>query len=111
LADSKQCLEHELGEGIASFAYPYAFPQEDRQFTEPFARLLLELGYRNCATTVIGRSPANAAPLFLKRLPINSCDDRRLFEAKLTGAYDWLGLAQYAYRQARRWSAARRNPQ
>jgi peptidoglycan/xylan/chitin deacetylase (PgdA/CDA1 family) len=108
LTFSKKSLEHELGEEIASFAYPYAFPQEDRSFKRTISRLLRRWGYRSCVTTVVGRSQTVNDPLFLKRLPINSCDDRELFEAKLAGAYDWLGSAQYAYRQIKSWTDARR---
>ena len=109
---SKERIQQELQEEVTSFAYPYAFPQEDRPFRRTIASLLRERGYRSCVTTVVGRSQATDDPLFLKRLPINSCDDRALFEAKLEGAYDWLGPAQYAYRRFKRstppWWAARR---
>jgi len=109
---SKERIQQELQEEVTSFAYPYAFPQEDRPFRRTIASLLRERGYRSCVTTVVGRSQATDDPLFLKRLPINSCDDRTLFEAKLEGAYDWLGPAQYAYRRFKRstspWRAARR---
>jgi peptidoglycan/xylan/chitin deacetylase (PgdA/CDA1 family) len=95
---SKKSLEHELGEEVVSFAYPYAFPQEDRRYKRTITGLLRQSGYRSCVTTVVGQSETFDDPFLLKRLPANSCDDRDLFEAKLAGAYDWLGLAQYAYR-------------
>jgi peptidoglycan/xylan/chitin deacetylase (PgdA/CDA1 family) len=99
---SKERIQQELQEEVTSFAYPYAFPQEDGPFRRTIASVLRERGYRSCVTTVVGRSQASDDPLFLKRLPINSCDDRALFEAKLEGAYDWLGPAQCAYRQIKR---------
>jgi len=102
IAVSKQQIEHQLEEAVTSFAYPYAFPQEDRIFTQRLGRLLQEHGYRSCVTTAIGRAEASTDEFFLKRLPINSCDDRALFEAKLKGCYDWLGMAQCAYRRFRR---------
>jgi peptidoglycan/xylan/chitin deacetylase (PgdA/CDA1 family) len=105
---SKERIQQELQEEVTSFAYPYAFPQEDSAFRRTIAGLLREQGYRSCVTTVVGRSQAGDDPLFLKRLPINSCDDRRLFEAKLEGAYDWLGPAQYAYRRIKRSTTLRR---
>jgi peptidoglycan/xylan/chitin deacetylase (PgdA/CDA1 family) len=105
---SKERIQQELREEVTSFAYPYAFPQEDNAFRRTIAGLLREQGYRSSVTTVVGRSQAGDDPLFLKRLPINSCDDRRLFEAKLEGAYDWLGPAQYAYRQIKRSTILRR---
>ena len=91
---SKDRIEQELQEPVRSFAYPYAFPQEDLRFTARLADLLRRQGYRSCATTVVGRVRAGAAAFCVKRLPANTCDDRRLFTAKLTGAYDWLGFAQ-----------------
>jgi peptidoglycan/xylan/chitin deacetylase (PgdA/CDA1 family) len=94
LAESKATIEHELGEEISSFAYPYAFPQEDRAFTKMFSEQLLAQGYRSCATTAIGRTRAGDDPLRLKRLPANTCDDQPLFAAKLNGAYDWLAVPQ-----------------
>jgi peptidoglycan/xylan/chitin deacetylase (PgdA/CDA1 family) len=96
---SKQTLEDELGEKIVSFAYPYAFPQEDRSFVGRLAKLLHNRGYRTCVTTVVGRSQIKDSALFLKRLPVNSGDDREFFQAKLEGAYDWVGSAQYAHRK------------
>lgn len=94
LAASKENLEQALGEKIASFAYPYAFPQHDRRFVEKFRELLQKLGYQNCATTVIGRVQTGDDPFCLKRLPINDDDDHTLFSAKLNGAYDWLAHPQ-----------------
>lgn len=101
LVISKKSIELELAEEIVSFAYPYAFPQEDSRFTRTITALLRKAGYRSCVTTVVGRSQAVDDPFLLKRLPVNSCDDRELFEAKLAGAYDWLGSAQYAYRRVK----------
>jgi peptidoglycan/xylan/chitin deacetylase (PgdA/CDA1 family) len=99
---SKEHIQQELQEEVASFAYPYAFPQEDSAFRRTIAGLLRDQGYRSCVTTVVGRSQATDDELFLKRLPINSCDDRKLFQAKLEGAYDWLSSAQYVYRRINR---------
>ena len=104
LAGSKNTIERELGEEISSFAYPYAFPQEDRRFTETFTKLLREEGYQSSVTTVVGRMHAGDDLFRLKRLPANSCDDEALFTAKLSGAYDWLGSAQRAVRQLKQWS-------
>jgi len=99
---SRQQIEENIEEPVTSFAYPYAFPQEDQLFTQRFSSLLLETGYRNCSTTVIGCPASVANSFFLKRLPVNSCDDRALLEAKLDGAYDWLGVVQSAYRHFKR---------
>ncbi len=104
VAASKQRLELELGEAVSGFAYPYAFPQEDRAFTKTFSELLCRCGYQTCVTTVIGQVRVGDDPLRLKRLPANSCDDRSLVVAKLHGAYDWMGAAQRLLRQLKSWN-------
>jgi peptidoglycan/xylan/chitin deacetylase (PgdA/CDA1 family) len=101
---SKACLERELGEKIESFAYPYAFPQEDRRYTARLGSLLAQCGYRSSVTTAVGRVRAGDDPLCLKRLPVNSADDKALFCAKLNGAYDWLAVAQGFVRRAKAWT-------
>jgi peptidoglycan/xylan/chitin deacetylase (PgdA/CDA1 family) len=99
LRDSKVQLEQQLGEGITTFAYPYAFPQEEADFARELRRRLLEIGYCCCASTEIGRVRAGDDPFRLKRLPANSRDDRGLFRAKLEGGYDWLGWPQAAMKK------------
>ncbi len=99
---SQSHLARELAEPIVSFAYPYAFPQEDRRFSNRLAELLRGLGYESCVTTVVGRVRPQDDWFNLKRLPVNSCDDEALFLAKLQGNYDWLGSAQRLVRQVKR---------
>jgi peptidoglycan/xylan/chitin deacetylase (PgdA/CDA1 family) len=101
LANSKETIEQKLGCAIDSFAYPYAFPQTDTDFTMMFRDSLRAAGYRSGVCTVVGRANRRSEPLFLERLPVNSCDDRALFEAKLAGAYDWIGTSQYISKMAK----------
>jgi peptidoglycan/xylan/chitin deacetylase (PgdA/CDA1 family) len=101
LSVSKQQIEQALGEKITSFAYPYAFPQHDRHFTEKFIRLLRRQGYQNSVTTMIGCAAPDDDLLRLKRLPVNSGDDVELFAAKLDGAYDWLAHPQGWFKSVR----------
>ena len=101
IADSKTQIENQLGAPVKAFAYPYAFPQENQRFTARFKELLSGHGYGSCVTTVIGRDEAGDDQFCLKRLPINSCDDKALFAAKLDGAYDWLSPAQRCVRQVK----------
>lgn len=100
LACSKKKLEQELGEKVASFAYPYAFPQQDQRFADTFKELLRQQGYRHCVTTMIGRVQSGDDLFSLKRLPVNDCDDRPLLLAKLSGAYDWLAYPQSWFKLA-----------
>ena len=99
---SKASIEDALGQKVTGFAYPYAFPQEDRAFSNRLVDRLRECGYETCVTTIIGRAHAAGEFLRLKRLPVNSCDDRDLFMAKLRGCYDWVGSAQCAVRHLKR---------
>jgi peptidoglycan/xylan/chitin deacetylase (PgdA/CDA1 family) len=94
--DSKGTIEQTLGGAVTSFAYPYAFPETDTGFRKDLRDILEESGYENGVCTTIGRATASGDRYFMKRLPVNSCDDPRLFRAKLEGAYDWLHTFQYA---------------
>lgn len=96
LEDSKREIEQRLGVEAPAFAYPYAFPQTDREFGGRFRDLLGKFGYESCVTTAIGRATSLDDPLMLKRLPANSEDDEDLLRAKLNGAYDWLHWPQTA---------------
>ncbi len=99
LRDSKRTIEDRLQEPVTSFAYPYAFPQEDRNFVARFTELVRAIGYAECVTTIVGRVHLGDDPFTRKRLPVNNTDDPALFAAKLTGAYDWVGAAQDLYRR------------
>ncbi len=99
LRESKRELDTQLGETITTFAYPFAFPQENLPFITRLGKALGDFGYMSCATTMIGRVRKDDAPLQIRRLPANSCDDRALFFAKLTGAYDWLARPQELIRR------------
>lgn len=90
LRDSKEAIENELGSVVTSFAYPFAFPQSDKVFTQFVRDLLREQGYENGVCTAIGTSRNDDDPLFLPRLPVNSYDDLDLFRVKLEAGYDWL---------------------
>lgn len=96
LVQSKRVIEQEISASVDSFAYPYAFPHADSAFLAMLQDLLQEVGYINGVCTIIGRVGPRSDPLFLPRLPVNDADDPDLFQAKLAGAYDWVGWAQRA---------------
>jgi peptidoglycan/xylan/chitin deacetylase (PgdA/CDA1 family) len=95
LANSKKTIEEKLGCAVDSFAYPYAFPQADTDFTSMLRDALSRTGYQDGVCTIVGRANRRSEPLFIERLPVNSCDDATLFKAKLAGAYDWISKSQY----------------
>jgi peptidoglycan/xylan/chitin deacetylase (PgdA/CDA1 family) len=95
IVNSKNAIEQRLGCRVDSFAYPFAFPQTDTGFTATLRESLLTAGYKNGVCTMLGRADRWSEPLFLERLPVNTCDDSRLFRAKLAGAYDWIAKPQY----------------
>lgn len=103
LRESRLAIEQHLSAPCHSFAYPFAFPQEDSDFTGRLYSLLRDCGYTNCATTKIGLIQSGDDHFGLTRLPANSEDDRRLFMAKLSGAYDWLATPQFVMRRIRSW--------
>lgn len=95
LRDSKSTIENELGFAIDSFAYPYAYPQHQREFVQRLRGVLVDAGYQNGVSTIIGSTHGIEDRFCLKRLPANSWDDPTFFAAKLNGDYDWLGNVQY----------------
>jgi peptidoglycan/xylan/chitin deacetylase (PgdA/CDA1 family) len=101
LATSKERIESITGAAVSLFSYPYRFPEEDVGFTRKFGALLTEQGYSAGVTTAIGRSRRGDDLRFLRRLPLNDCDDTRLLRAKLEGAYDWLHKGQLFYKRSR----------
>jgi peptidoglycan/xylan/chitin deacetylase (PgdA/CDA1 family) len=99
LRRSKEQIEIEIDEPILSFSYPYAFPEQDKEFVYRLRKLLRRNGYSTGVTTRIGITSENDDYLFLKRLPVNTFDDLAFFKAKLTGAYDWIYHFQLAYKR------------
>lgn len=95
IRQSMETIEDKLGESIESFSCPYAFPDEDKEFTKFLKETLQECGYRYGVSTRIGTTTKDDGIFFLKRIPANSCDDVSFFRAKLEGAYDWLNKLQH----------------
>lgn len=106
IADSKRTIEDKLGLPVHSFAYPYAFPENDSAFKTRLRNILLESGYSNGVCTAIGRAHAGSDPFFLERLPVNSDDDARLFEAKMAGSYDWIAKPQHFLKKVKNWTGS-----
>lgn len=94
LAYSKEMIEDKLGVATESFAYPYAFPEQDRQFTKYMEDVLSNCGFENGVCTMLGRASATKNRFFLPRIPVNSWDDEKFFLAKLEGGYDWMHWPQ-----------------
>jgi peptidoglycan/xylan/chitin deacetylase (PgdA/CDA1 family) len=100
LGYSKEKIEHEIGAPVDSFSYPFALPEEDRDFTRYLADTLENLGYTRGVSSAIGRVKRGNTRFFLPRLPVNSWDDLELLQAKLEGGYDWLHWPQWFYKFA-----------
>jgi len=101
IVNSKKMIEEKLGCAVDSFAYPYAFPQTDAEFKKMLRDSLHRTGYQSGVCTIVGKANHRSDPLFMERLPVNSCDDASLFNAKLAGAYDWISKSQYVAKVAR----------
>lgn len=87
---------------VASFCYPYKFPEQDRAFVSKLINLVSGSGYLCKVNTQIGSRNRDSDVFSLKRLPMNSADDVRLFSAKLAGNYDWISLSQRLYKIVKR---------
>jgi peptidoglycan/xylan/chitin deacetylase (PgdA/CDA1 family) len=96
IVNSRKAIEDNLGESVDSFAYPFAFPEENSSFVRMLRNVLLESGYHQGVSTRIGTARQQEDRYFLRRLPMNSLDDIPLFDAKLEGGYDWLHKVQRA---------------
>ena len=101
---SKETIEDELGCVVKSFAYPYAFPETDKLFTRRLRNTLEAVGYESGVSTIIGTADRSDDRFFMRRLPMNSCDEIRLFRAKIEGAYDWLHTVQYFAKAIKQFS-------
>lgn len=91
----KEILEDQLGAPVDSFAYPYAFPEHDKQYVQRVRECLQMCGYKDAVTTIIGTASVLTDRYCLPRLPINTFDDEDLLRAKLNGGYEWLHSLQY----------------
>jgi peptidoglycan/xylan/chitin deacetylase (PgdA/CDA1 family) len=100
LGCSKETIEQKLGASVESFSYPFAFPEEDKTFTQFLVGILENLGFENGVSTIIGRAGKHDNRYYLPRLPVNSWDDAALLRAKLEGGYDWLHWPQWLYKYA-----------
>ena len=103
IVNSKQTIEDNLGESVDSFAYPFAFPEENSSFVRMLRSVLVEAGYHQGVSTRIGTVRGREDRYFLRRLPMNSLDDVSLFSAKLQGGYDWLHTIQYGSKLLTSW--------
>ena len=99
IVSSKREIEDRLGEPVASFSYPYKFPEPDRTFRRGLRDTLMRAGYENGVTTIVGTADSVSDPLFLERIPVNSSDDNAFFGAKLQRGYDWVHGLQLAYKR------------
>jgi peptidoglycan/xylan/chitin deacetylase (PgdA/CDA1 family) len=93
ISESKNAIEEKLGVPVRTFAHPYAFPS-DSTYSDRLRDLLAKHGYRAGVCTALGLENASGDPYFRRRLPMNGFDDADFFQAKLEGAYDWLGTVQ-----------------
>lgn len=99
--ESKEEMEHQMGSEVRCFSYPFAFPELRRSFVSNLREVLCRSGYESGVSTIIGTTDRNDDPFFMRRLPVNTADDRHLLRAKLEGGYNWLHRIQ-------RWKKALR---
>ena len=95
LGRSKEIIEQNLGASVDSFSYPFAFPEEDRNFVRFLEDILQNVGFDYGVSTILGRASRDSKRFFLPQLPVNTWDDTSLLRAKLEGGYDWLHCVQF----------------
>jgi hypothetical protein len=95
---SKEVIEQKLGVAVDSFSYPFPFPEEDRDFTRFLGDTLVNHGFKNGVSNIIGRAHSGSNPYFLPRLGMNSWDSPELLKAKLIGGYDWMHIPQWFHK-------------
>ena len=99
---SAQTIHKHGGAPVTSFSCPFAFPQAHPATRAALRTSLVQCGYTTGVTTRIGTVSLHDDPYTLKRLPINTDDDKRLFMAKLYGEYNWVNGLQRAVRLSKR---------
>jgi peptidoglycan/xylan/chitin deacetylase (PgdA/CDA1 family) len=105
---SKETIEHKTGKAVRIFSYPYAFPENDKEFISIMRCTMMASGYSGAVTTRIGTASTGDDLFCLKRIPVNAEDDPSLFRAKMAGSYDWLHAAQYMAKSVRGMLGIRR---
>ena len=99
LRESKKILEERLRMPITLFAYPGG-SRVYNDFNDQTKRLLQQTGYQLACTSLMGRNERDRSLYLLKRIGMSREDVLPVFRAKLTGAMDWVGLAQSAFQLA-----------
>ena len=95
ISQSKREIEEKLHGRVEHYAYALAFPEHDEEFVTFYEKSLREARYRGAMSTRIGTVEPGDNLYRLKRLPVNTHDDIKLFQAKLESGYDWLYKFQY----------------
>jgi peptidoglycan/xylan/chitin deacetylase (PgdA/CDA1 family) len=96
LSESKRILEHHTGNTITAFAYPGGLRQHGA-YNRRTREALINAGYRVAFNSEIGTNESTSDPYVQRRLTVEAGDSLRLFSAKLTGAYNWVRIAQWCF--------------
>jgi hypothetical protein len=88
---------------VTSFSCPYAYPQENPATVAALRESLETCGFRQAVTTRIGSVFQSDDAYTLRRIPVNAHDDKKLFVAKCSASYDWLGVVQRFSRSVKKW--------
>jgi peptidoglycan/xylan/chitin deacetylase (PgdA/CDA1 family) len=102
LRKSGDDIQQMIGAEVNVFSYPYAFPARRAGISGWLDQELCSAGYDYGVTTLLGMARRSLSQLRLPRIPINSFDDPKLFNAKLEGAYNWLCWFQRTWKLMKR---------
>ncbi len=65
LGHSKEVIEQNLGVPVDSFSYPFAFPEEDKNFVRFLEDNLQNIGFDYGVSTILGRAGRDSKRFFL----------------------------------------------
>ena len=85
-----------LGRRVVAFAYPDGI-RHHGDYNDATREALVRAGYRVAFNSEVGRNRIDDDPYSQRRIEPKWTDSRALFEAKLVGAYDWVGFCQSAF--------------
>lgn len=103
IIQSKELLEHHLGQRVMSFAYPFGYQ------TAVVRRLVREVGYTSACTVSHTISSVSADPFALTRLMVNTNTDKAAFVALLSGYSSKTVATWYARARTPIWRMVRRS--
>jgi peptidoglycan/xylan/chitin deacetylase (PgdA/CDA1 family) len=104
-AASREVIARCAAGNVDAFASPHGI-RHHGDYSDATRAALIEAGYRVAFNAETGRNGASTDPYCQYRTDVRDSDTRLVFLCKLTGAFDWVGVAQSAFHRAVRPDSA-----